>query len=159
MGASQSWPTELNGVQASLLAFSGPDDAHSSLPIERVGGVNVLLVENDASVRGCIAEMLEEAGLRVAEASNATEALAWMHASTPPPVLVADLCLGHGMDGVALIAALRDRTPALCAILISAGEVAEDKLDRCDAFLPKPFHGDDLVRAIKAAGGETPWPC
>jgi len=128
-------------------------------PAKAGEGADVLLVENDDSVRRCIAEMMGDAGLRVAEAASASEALAIMlPASTPAAVLVADLNLGWGMDGAELIAALSGRVPSLRAVLISAGEVTQEKLDRCDAFLPKPFHGDDLIRTIKAVRGRQPGP-
>lgn len=45
-------------------------------------------------------------------------------------MLVADLYLG-------LIAALRARVPALRAVLISAGEVAQGKLDRREEATPR----------------------
>ncbi len=111
----------------------------------------MLLVENDNSVRRCIAEIMGDAGLRVAEAASASEALAIMlPAAAPATVLVADLNLGWGMDGAELIAALCERVPSLRTVLISAGEVTPEKLGWCDAFLPKPFHGDDLIRTIEA---------
>jgi CheY-like chemotaxis protein len=124
------------------------------------GGADVLLVENDTVVRGCIAEMLDDAGLRVAEAETASEALAFVRVSGPPALLVTDLRLGAGMDGLALIAALRDRSPALRTILISGGELADGALDLCDAFLRKPFRAADLLRAVHvlAAMADAPRP-
>lgn len=129
------------------------------LPGKRAGKADVLLVENDASVRRCVAELLGDAGLRVAEASSASEALALVHESGLPPMLVIDLYLGRGMDGAALIAALRARSPSLRAVLISGGEVPDGKLDGRDAFLRKPFHGDDLVRAVQGIRSEARRPC
>lgn len=119
----------------------------------------MLLVENDPSVRRCVAELLDDAGLCVAEASSASEALAVVRASGLPPMLVIDLYLGRGMDGAALIATLRARSPSLRAVLISGGEVPDGKLDGRDAFLRKPFHGDDLVRAVQGVRGETSRMC
>jgi CheY-like chemotaxis protein len=114
-----------------------------------MGEIDVVLVEDDALVRACLTEMLSDGGLRVAEAPSAAEALEAADAAGPSAVLVTDLYLGPGMDGTALIAALRERQPSMRAVLISGGEVADGKLDPRDAFLSKPFHGEDLVRAIE----------
>lgn len=111
--------------------------------------VDVLLVEDDAAVRACLAEILNEGGLRVAEAANAAEALAIAGAGGFAAVLVTDLYLGAGMDGAALITALRGQRRAMGAVLISGAPTADDRLDPRDMFLAKPFHGDDLVQAVQ----------
>jgi CheY-like chemotaxis protein len=46
--------------------------------------MNVLLVENDETVRTCLIEMLREVGLHVAAASTAIEALALSNETDRP---------------------------------------------------------------------------
>jgi CheY-like chemotaxis protein len=112
--------------------------------------MNVLLVEDDDLVRLCLAEGLEEAGLRVAEVADAEQALARLDAAAlPPAVLVTDLALGRGLDGAALIAAARHRYPRLRAVLISGADVTGLRLDPGDRFLPKPLRLDALVRVVE----------
>jgi CheY-like chemotaxis protein len=141
---------------ARLTSMDPSGSNHPSSFVLREGDIDVMLVENDALVRAFLIEMLSDGGLRVAEASCAAEALEAVNAVGPSTVLVTDLLLGPGMDGTALIAALRERQPAMRAILISGAEVADGKLDPRDAFLAKPFHGDDLVRAVQALRGAAP---
>lgn len=141
------------GLQAGMKVSS-----HDWERRREAGEVDVVLVENDALVRACLAEMLGDGGLRVTEAPSAAEALAAADAAGPSAVLVTDLHLGPGMDGAALIAALRERRPWMRAVLISGGKVAEGTLDPRDAFLPKPFHGEALVRAIEAVRGDAAGP-
>lgn len=112
-------------------------------------GPHVLLVENDEMVRGCLVDLLREAGLRVAVASSAAEALGLFEAAGDLAVLVADVHLGPGMDGIRLAAAARCRWPRLRAVLISGDvEVGDRVLPASDHFLPKPFRAAELVRAV-----------
>lgn len=110
--------------------------------------MNVLLVEDDVLIRSCLAEVLADAGMRVAEASSAGEALRLADAD-PPGVLVTDLNLGAGMGGRELASAAHRRWPSLRVVLISGGEVEEAKLPPNDRFLAKPFRGSDLVQAVR----------
>ena len=65
--------------------------------------MDVLLVEDEPLVRAAAADALRDAGLVVAEAACAEQALAMGSAAKEPPaVVVADLRLGPGMDGLAL---------------------------------------------------------
>lgn len=110
--------------------------------------VDVLLVEDDALVRECLAEVLGDAGWRVGEAAGAAEALDRIAADGMPGVLVTDLALGRGMNGPSLIDAARLWWPGLRAVLISGTDMAEPALGRGDRFLRKPFDVDTLTRAV-----------
>ncbi len=110
--------------------------------------LDILLVEDDDLVRLCLHEALEEAGLSVSERSCAEDALALVALEGAPCVLVTDINLGAGMDGLAFAAALRRRFPGLRVVYISGRHQSLAKLDGCERFLPKPFRTDLLVRAI-----------
>ncbi len=74
----------------------------------------VLVVEDDTIVRLTVCECLEDAGLEILDAGNAAAALAILE---KPPyriiVLVTDLNLGPGDNGLALAAKARRRLPRL----------------------------------------------
>jgi len=74
----------------------------------------VLVVEDDTVVRLSLCECLEDAGLEILDAGNAAAALAILE---KPPyriiVLVTDLNLGPGDNGLALAAKARRRLPRL----------------------------------------------
>lgn len=110
--------------------------------------MDVLLVEDDALVRGCLGEVMTDAGWRVCEAADAAEALERMCAGGVPGVLVTDMVLGRGMSGTALIAAARLLCPQVRAVLVSGTNMADPALDPGDRFLRKPFSVDDLVQAV-----------
>lgn len=110
--------------------------------------LNVLLVEDDELVRVCLHEALEEAGLTVADRACAEDALALLDLEGAPRVLVTDINLGSGMDGLAFASVARRRYPELSVIYISGRHPRLAKLDCHERFLPKPFTAALLVHAI-----------
>ncbi len=117
-------------------------------------GVRVLLVDDDELIRECLAELLTDAGWRVSAAASAEEALRIADADGPQDILVADLLLGRGMNGVALVAAARHRWPHVRAVLISGADVADPMLDPGDRYLRKPFSSKTLIQLV----AELAWP-
>ena len=132
------------------LALASDADAPSR--VQRHGqppaSATVLLVEDDALVRACLREALDGLAGGVSDAASAAEALERMAAEEGPDVLVTDLRLGPGLDGLALIAAARRRWPGVRAVLISGTDMEEPGLDPGDRFLRKPFDVDALARAV-----------
>ena len=110
-------------------------------------------MENDALVRECLGLDLREAGFQVIEVVDGGEALSQMDGSLTPVVLVTDLRLGSGLNGLRLIAEARRRWPRLRAVLISGAELEPLNLADTDRFLLKPFSGTDLVCAVMALAG------
>jgi DNA-binding NarL/FixJ family response regulator len=66
---------------------------------------SVLVVEDDAFIRGLIAEYLSKAGFAVTQASNAAEASRLIHL-IDPDALVLDIDLGAGPSGIDLVKGL-----------------------------------------------------
>lgn len=139
--------------------------------------MDVLLVEDEPLVREMLAEGLADAGLRVAEASSAEAALdavgAAAEAGRPPRILVTDVDLGSGIDGLALAAEARRRWPDLGVVVMTGRPSNLDgrRPDLCEVRLLKPFGPSRLTAAVQEllgrsgnrgfAGGEErgpPWP-
>ncbi len=118
-------------------------DRIEKLPIS----TTILVVEDHATVRECLRELLAEGG-RVSDAVDAAEALECMAADGVPDVLVADMQLGPGMSGLELIAAARLQWPGVCAVLISGTKMEEPVLGPGHRFLRKPFTADALCHAV-----------
>ncbi len=132
---------------------------HETLtPLPRSSGT-VLLVEDEAALRGLIARILSTAGYTVLVAESAEAALELATSlARPIDVLLSDIVM-PGMNGVALAEQLRTTRPHL-AVMFMTGYSEEDLLRRGTALsdvavLQKPFVPavllDNLARALSAA--------
>ena len=106
----------------------------------------VLLVDDDDDVRETSADMLEELGYHVMQASNGYEALRQLEEHRGLEVMVSDIRM-PGMSGVQLSQVAAERFHGLRIILMSGYFNPEPITCR---FLQKPFRTVDLDRAIRA---------
>jgi CheY-like chemotaxis protein len=126
--------------------------------------MDVLPVEDEPLVRASAAEALRDAGLDVAEAACAEEALAAADSAAdgPPRVLVADLHLGPGMDGLALGALALRRWPQVGVVYATGHPEALDgrSLGPRERYVVKPFAPAALLRAVRRLmpAGLRGWP-
>jgi CheY-like chemotaxis protein len=118
--------------------------------------MSVLLVEDDIAIRSTLIEIFEQAGLDVMEASDADDALAILqNPSRQIDVLVTDLDLGPGDDGLMLAVRARLGQPLLHVIYATG---SPERLDD-HQFLPretlfsKPFCAADLTNTVCALSG------
>ena len=111
----------------------------------------LLLVEDDALVRMTVALMLEDDGFGVVEAATAEEALGLMRSGLDAPVMVTDVDLGAGWNGMELADQLRALSPNLVIIFITGrmASLAGRSLGPREAVLPKPFEGSALARLVR----------
>jgi CheY-like chemotaxis protein len=82
----------------------------------------VLVVDDVPVMRRFLRECLGHAGWESAEASGAEEALAMLGGDGQFALLIADLHMPPGSDGIVLIREARERHPGLPAILITGSE-------------------------------------
>jgi signal transduction histidine kinase/CheY-like chemotaxis protein len=133
---------------------SAPSPAEQSRPLE---GFSILVVDDNASCRRILEEMLRGWGATtrtVGGGPQALKELAMAHASeTPYSTLIADTHM-PGMDGLTLVERLRG-TPVLREIpvvMLQAGGLRADAT-RCRDLgvvtcLPKPVRRSDLLAAL-----------
>lgn len=117
-----------------------------------------LVVDDEPCVRRAIARLLDPEGLEVTQAGGAAEArAAW--AAAEFDLLITDLNMGGGPDGLTLLAEFRRLRPAAAAILVSGsadpGEVQRGRALGA-SFLEKPFEADALRAAVRAALARRP---
>jgi len=115
--------------------------------------IEVLVVDDDALMRGLLAEWLSAAGYRVRQAENGAIALRMLR-SRPAGLLITDMDM-PGRDGAQTLDEARRMLPGLAVIAISGG--ARDgrrnwaatalKLGAAKA-LAKPFERQDLLAAV-----------
>jgi FixJ family two-component response regulator len=130
----------------------------AEIPPEAAGrqGLVVILVEDDEGLRAALVRVLRAWGFETRAYASGEDALA-DPALDWPACLVVDLNL-PAMSGLDLIDRLRERGVTAPAVVISAQEEAKARgeLQRRGIrhFLPKPFLGSALVRAVDAVLGE-----
>ncbi len=111
----------------------------------------VLLVEDDATIRSVLRALLEPQHFRVIEAESGARGLAEARGHKPDLILV-DLGLPDG-DGLSLIQQVRTWSP-VPIIVLSARAQEEDKIRALDAgaddYVTKPFSAPELLARLRA---------
>ncbi len=133
----------------------------------------ILLVDDDETFRSVTAQLLEMIGYSVMTAQDADQALeCFQRADGKVDILVTDLVLPDGPDGIALTASIHSQQPTLPVLLITGhGDAVLDRIKTTGFLvLKKPFERADLVSAVQQARQHTqnqsdgatmsaPWSC
>jgi diguanylate cyclase (GGDEF)-like protein/PAS domain S-box-containing protein len=120
----------------------------------RMSPARILVVEDEAIIRRDIRQQLEVLGYQVVgEASSGSESLTLTHQLQPDLVLM-DIGLGAGMDGITAAQTIRDEH-ALPVVFLSAF-AADDVLDRARlaepyGYILKPFTERELHTVLQMA--------
>lgn len=109
----------------------------------------VLIVEDEPLLRLMAVDMVEEAGFRVIEAANATEAVLILESRADIRIVFTDIDMPNGIDGLALAACIRDRWPPVQIIVTSGKPFPKAGLlpDR-SVFYSKPYRQDQIVAEL-----------
>jgi signal transduction histidine kinase/ActR/RegA family two-component response regulator len=123
---------------------------------ERIVGT-VLLVDDNEEVAEITAALLEELGCRTKRARNAGEALE-IFTNGGIDLVLSDIIMPGGMNGLDLARSLRERFPGL-AILLTTGYSAAAQEAARDEFpiLPKPYRRSQLAEAISNLLAARQW--
>jgi PAS domain S-box-containing protein len=115
----------------------------------------ILVVEDEADVRNTVRRQLESLGHRVLVAEAAKEALLLLQIPDGPEVLITDVVLASGMNGIELAKTARAARPGLPVVFMSgyaAVPEAQREIHEAGApLLSKPFSTPELERAVYAA--------
>jgi CheY-like chemotaxis protein len=120
------------------------------------GNATILLVEDDAPVRDLVERLLRAWSHQVLIASDAADALR-VAAVAPSPIdlLLTDLIMPGGTNGVALMRQLRETCPALRVLYMSgytdSALTSQAALASGQALITKPFTASGLAQAVRAA--------
>jgi signal transduction histidine kinase/CheY-like chemotaxis protein len=130
--------------------------------VKRVGGSEtILLVEDEAAVRGLVRNVLTDHGYRVLEASCGSEAISVVESCHGRIDMVLSDVVMPGMKGPELVERLGHMIPDACVLYMSGyTDTALDyfrEADHSAALLMKPFSLDVLLRKIREvlAAGES----
>jgi two-component system, OmpR family, response regulator len=114
--------------------------------------MRLLFVEDDSRMVSFVGKGLKEAGYVVVHAADGPSGLQWAIEESFDAAIV-DLML-PGMDGLALIEALRRRRIRLPVIIVSAKRSVDERVQGLQAggddYLTKPFAFSELLARIQA---------
>lgn len=130
---------------------SSPAPCPARRPTPHAIGRRILVVEDEADLRGSIRRCLELEGYRVDEAADGIEALDVLRAKPPPSLILTDIAM-PAMDGITFLERLK-REPALAAIPVvvmtgsSWSVLASAPVAR--GYLMKPFDPGELLALLR----------
>lgn len=122
----------------------------------------IMLVDDEPSILKILQTYLDNAGHKTLAAASAEEALERLPETGNLDLMLVDLRLGTGMDGLELMHEVKARHPALPVIMITAYgtiEVAVDAMkEGAVDFITKPFEFKKLLAVINNALAESETP-
>jgi len=134
-------------------AVPAGDSAGHSVP-STGDGQAVLVVEDEANVRGLARAALERGGYHVFEAADGHQALqVWEQCPARIKLLVTDMVMPNGISGGELAKKLQAKDPYLRVLYTSGygSEILRQDLPLAGGanFLPKPYDADRLLKAVR----------
>ncbi len=122
---------------------------------EAVSGRTILVVEDDVDLRALVVIVLEGQGYRVLQAGSGMEALGRLKQAEQVDLLLTDMVLPGGMDGLEIAASARQRFPAMGLLFMSGytdGRATRGQAELEGArLLRKPFDPTELVDQVSLA--------
>lgn len=121
-----------------------------------IGAGIVLIVEDEALLRFDMIAFFEDRGWRVYDAENAEQAVSLLDQHRDIRVVITDVLIPGGMDGVRLAHVVREKLPATHLFVVSGqAPVAAEALPPRATFLPKPFDLNRMLRQIEHRPGSV----
>jgi DNA-binding response OmpR family regulator len=114
--------------------------------------VQVLLAEDDRSVRESLTRALTLEGYTVTAVTNGAHALDWLAANQADLVLL-DVSMPH-VDGLTVCRVVRSEQNRVPILMLTARTETSDRVAGLDAgaddYLPKPFRMEELLARLRA---------
>jgi two-component system NtrC family sensor kinase len=112
-------------------------------------GEVVLVVEDEASVRATVVEVLLNCGYRTLDAPHAAGAIAVLQRETRIDLLFSDLVMPGSMSGLDLAEVARRLHPGIRILITSGYDAALDSAEASHAFLRKPYDPATLADRVR----------
>ena len=107
----------------------------------------ILIVEGEYLIRAHAAEVIDDAGYEVIEATNADQAIGVLESRTDIQFVFADLHMPGPIDGLKLLHTIRGRWPLIHIIATGTG-IQESDLPAETAFFPKPYKPESVAATL-----------
>jgi signal transduction histidine kinase/PAS domain-containing protein/ActR/RegA family two-component response regulator len=126
----------------------------AAVPPPPRGTETILVVEDEDGVRALVIRVLEGLGYRLLQAQSGPRAIeVWREHESAIDLLITDIVMPDGMNGIELAERLR-RTRPLLKVIFTSGYLADVSRDAMlvrdtDAYLAKPFSLPELARLVR----------
>jgi two-component system, cell cycle response regulator len=118
--------------------------------------INLLVVDDEETLRSVVSQVLSADGFRVAEAASGEEALE-SFATHEHQVVITDIRMG-GMSGIDLLTSIKQRNPDTEVVIMTSHASLDTALTALRAgaydYLIKPFESLDLISAVAGRAAE-----
>ncbi|HEX8446931.1 MAG TPA: response regulator [Sphingomonas sp.] len=143
-------PRHAGDVDAATTEASAPVDVDG-------GGMTVLVVDDEQTIRRLIEELLGELGYRVIVAADGPQGLKMLQSDGRVDLLITDVGLPNGMNGRQVADAARAARPGLPVLFITGyaenAAVGNGHMEPGMELLTKPFTMSDLTRRVRSMLG------
>ncbi len=149
LGVGTSVSLHLPRADSATKADAKSDEAHADAGA--LGNGSVLLVEDDAEVASMITDLLVGLGFEVIHATSGASALGALANDRVIDLVLSDIMMPGGMNGIELAQRIRARRPSV-PILLSSGysDAFKSEAEKMGiAILVKPYRAQDLRQAIE----------
>lgn len=121
----------------------------------------ILLVEDEPTLRELSRLILLRSGYQVLEAASGSQALAvWDQSNGQIDLLLTDIVMQDGLDGIQLADELAARKPSLKVVYTSGSPAYPDgnglKMRAGSLFLQKPFLPEQLIQIVQESLSGAP---
>jgi DNA-binding response OmpR family regulator len=116
-----------------------------------MNGTRILVVDDDADIRGLVRELLERSGLVVREAGDGKEALRMLY-DARPELIILDIAMPE-MDGWQTLERIREMTDVPVIMLTAREgelEAVRGLKAGADDYVRKPFGRQELLARVQA---------
>jgi two-component system CheB/CheR fusion protein len=139
-------------LPTSALAYSALHDIQPMPPGHRTA--DILLIEDDLSVRDLLAQLLASEGHKITAVSDGIAAITLVKdGSVSPDLILTDYNLPNGMDGVKVTAALRGLLARRVPVIVLTGDISKETLRHIASHdcvqLNKPIKPAELSTVIQ----------
>jgi len=114
---------------------------------------NILIIDDDTSLRRVLEYNLQEEGYAVQAASSGEEGL-YLFGKSRPNLVITDMKMS-GMDGLMVLKAIKERSPETLVVIITAFGTVDVAVEAMKAgaydYITKPFNRDDLRLTVGKA--------
>ena len=140
-------PRHLGAVADDRLERDIPTEADAA------GGGTVLVVDDEATIRDLVGEVLDDVGYTVIGAGDGAAGIETLRSGIPVDLLITDVGLPNGMNGRQVADAARSLRPGLKVLFITgyaeSAAVGNGHLEPGMELLTKPFGLDALVAKVR----------